>query len=64
MENTNPFKALEPDASCPPYLKQEVISEIDMIRNSLQVVEVYAYDIFAAFTVFVCELLPNENQPQ
>ena len=64
MENTNPFKALEPDASCPAYLKQEVVSEIDMIRNSLQVVEVYAYDIFAAFTVFVSELLPNENQPQ
>lgn len=61
MESTNPFKQLEPDVPCPPNLKGEIVSEIDLIRNSLQVVEVYAYDIFSVFVTFVSELIPNEE---
>lgn len=59
----NPFDQLEPDASCPPGLKKELTSEIDLIRNSLNVAEVYAYDIFTAFTSFLSGLLPDENPP-
>lgn len=62
MENPNPFKQIEPDAECPPHLKTEIFSEIDLIRNSLQVVEVYAYDIFTAFTTFLSGLLPDETK--
>ncbi|QJW88111.1 hypothetical protein HNV11_01320 [Spirosoma taeanense] len=61
MENKNPFKAIEPDAQCPVHLREELISEIDLIRNSLQVVEVYAYDIFAAFTTFLTGLTPHDE---
>ncbi|MBC8154729.1 MAG: hypothetical protein H7Z72_17665 [Bacteroidetes bacterium] len=43
----NPFKAIEPDAVCPPHLKEELVSEIDLIRNTLQVVELYSGDLFA-----------------
>ena len=43
----NPFKSIEPDAVCPPHLKTELISEIDLIRNALQVVELYSGDLFA-----------------
>lgn len=60
----NPFKEMESDAQCPPHLKEEIFSEIDLIRNSLQVVEVYAYDIFSAFTTFLSGLVPEEtNNP-
>ncbi len=64
MNDKNPFKDMEPDASCPPYLKDELVSEIDLIRNALQVVEVYGYDIFAVFTAFLSGLVPEpEKQP-
>ncbi len=58
----NPFKEMEPDATCPPHLKKEIVSEIDLIRNSLQVVEVYAYDIFSAFTTFLSGLIPDKDK--
>lgn len=45
MENS--FKAIEPDAVCPPHLKVEIVSEIDLIRDVLQVVELYSGDLFA-----------------
>lgn len=57
----NPFKEMESDAHCPPHLKTELFSEIDLIRNSLQVVEVYAYDIFAVFTAFLSGLVPEDD---
>ncbi|GAA4468093.1 hypothetical protein GCM10023189_52800 [Nibrella saemangeumensis] len=42
----NPFKQLEPDASCPAHLKTELVSEIDLIRNALQVVVLYTGSLF------------------
>jgi hypothetical protein len=42
----NPFKLIEPDATCPPEVKTAVISEIDLIRNALSVVELYTGDLF------------------
>ncbi|QJD78609.1 hypothetical protein [Spirosoma rhododendri] len=59
--NTNPFKDLEPDVHCPPELKREIFAELDMVRNALQVVEVYAYDIFTVLTVFLDGLMPVDN---
>lgn len=53
---------MEPDAQCPPHLKHEIMSEIDLIRNALQVVEVYGYDIFSVFTTFLSGLVPNEEK--
>ncbi|GAB4027053.1 hypothetical protein GCM10028809_11680 [Spirosoma gilvum] len=47
MENTNPFKQLEPDDVCPPNLKTELVSEIDLIRNAITLVELYVGDLFA-----------------
>ena len=46
MEIHNPFKELEPDASCAPHLKTELVSEIDLIRNTMTVVELYVGDLF------------------
>lgn len=62
MNSTNPFKQLEPDVHCPPELKEKIVSEIDLIRNVLQIVDVYAYDIFPAFTTFVSGLIPDEEK--
>lgn len=45
MENTNPFKQLESDAICPPNLKTELVSEIDLIRNAITIVDLYIGDL-------------------
>ncbi|QDK82939.1 hypothetical protein EXU85_31765 [Spirosoma sp. KCTC 42546] len=45
MENTNPFKQLESDAVCPPNLKTELVSEIDLIRNAITIVDLYIGDL-------------------
>jgi hypothetical protein len=45
-ESTNPFKQMEPDESCPPNLRGEIVSEIDFIRNSLTVVRLYVGELF------------------
>ena len=53
MEETNPFKEIEPDADCPPHLKEELVSEIDLIRNAMTVVELYTGDLFGAVLALV-----------
>lgn len=45
----NPFKQIESDALCPPHLKEEIVSEIDTIRNTLTVIELYSGDLFSTF---------------
>ena len=47
----NVFKQLESEDSCPAHLKKEIISDIDLIRNALQVVELYAGDLFGVLSV-------------
>ena len=54
----NPFKLIEPDANCPPHLREQIISEIDMIRNTLTVVELYTGDLFGAISA----LLANASE--
>lgn len=44
MEN---FKEIEPTDLCPPHIKKELISEIDSIRNGLQIVELYVGDFLS-----------------
>ena len=52
MANSNPFKELEPDATCPPQLKTELVSEITLIRNVMTVIDLYVGDLFnVAFTL-------------
>ncbi|GAB2605419.1 hypothetical protein [Spirosoma areae] len=46
MEKPNPFKEMESDAICPPHLKTEIVSEIDLMRNVMTVVELYIGDLF------------------
>ena len=46
----NPFKQIEPDVTCPPYLKDQIISELDLIRNTLKVVELYSGDLFGTLS--------------
>ncbi len=59
----NPFKAIEPDAVCPPHLKVELISEIDLIRNVLQVVELYSGDLIATLLGHVSGVADNTQPP-
>jgi hypothetical protein len=54
----NPFKLIEPDANCPPHLREQIVSEIDMIRNMLTVVELYTSDLFGAISA----LLSNASE--
>ena len=42
----NPFKELEPDVTCPPHLKEELVSEITLIRNVMTVIDLYIGDLF------------------
>lgn len=57
MESPNPFKELEPDAVCPPHLKNELVSEIDLIRNAITIIELYVGDLFGLASALVS---PNQ----
>lgn len=46
METPNPFKEIESDAVCPVHLQNELVSEIDLIRNAITIVDVYIGDFF------------------
>ena len=49
----NPFKIIEPTDDCPPHLKDQIVSEIDLIRNALKVVELYSGDLFSSLSVLL-----------
>ena len=49
----NPFKTIEPTDNCPPHLKQQIVSEIDLIRNVLNIVELYSGDLFGSITTLL-----------
>ncbi|ADB40724.1 hypothetical protein [Spirosoma linguale] len=51
METTNPFKELEPDGICPPHLQHELVTEIDLIRNTITIIEIYIGDLFSLVSV-------------
>lgn len=49
----NVFKEIELPDRCPPNVKEELISEIDLIRNSLAVVEMYVHNLFNVTSTLV-----------
>ena len=65
METTNPFKQLEPDDLCPPHLKTELVSEIDLIRTAVTVIDLYIGDLFALASALVNppHLTPDDTNP-
>ncbi len=50
------FKELEPDDSVPPYLKEALVSEIDFIRDALQIVTLYTEGFFSAAVKCLSEI--------
>ena len=60
MEKSNSFKDLESDSMCPPHIKLELVTEIDLIRNSIKVVELYVGDFLGLLSVLVN---PNVKTP-
>jgi hypothetical protein len=61
----NVFKEIELPDVCPPNVKEELISEIDLIRNSLSIVGVYIDDLFSVSSTLVSDIqLPSKpSQP-
>ena len=59
------FKEIELPDACPPHIKEELVSEIDLIRNSLSVVEVYVEDLFnvAATLVSIITFPSKPSKP-
>lgn len=67
MEKSNPFKDLESDAVCPPHIRLELVTEINSIRNGMQVVELYVGDFLGLLSVLVTpntQTPPNPISPQ
>ncbi|MEZ0485665.1 hypothetical protein [Fibrella aquatica] len=58
----NPFKLIEPEGVCPPHLKEQIVSEIDLIRNALKVVELYSGDLFGSLSVLLSRA-PDSDLP-
>lgn len=56
----NPFKLIEPDDDCPPHLKEQLVSEIDLIRNTLKIVELYSGDLFGSISVLLTPAPGND----
>lgn len=63
METPNPFKQLEPDAVCPPHLKAELVSEIDLIRNTVTVIDLYIGDLLGIVSVLITSSQTASDTP-
>jgi hypothetical protein len=50
------FKELEPGDSVPPYLKEALVSEIDFIRDTLQIVTLYTEGFFSTAATCLSEI--------
>lgn len=50
--NNDVFKELEPDAEVPAYLKNALVSEIDLIRDTMHIVELFTDSLFS--TALLC----------
>ena len=49
-EKENPFKLLEPNGQVPDHLKKALVSEIDTIRNTSAIVELFIGNFINALT--------------
>lgn len=50
LEKENPFKLLEPNGQVPDHLKKALVSEIDTIRNTSAIVELFVGNFINALT--------------
>ncbi|MGF7218352.1 hypothetical protein GGR92_004529 [Spirosoma lacussanchae] len=62
MNESNPFLAIEPDGMCPPKLREQLIAEIDLIRNTMTVVELYVGEFFKAASVLADPSVSTSGQ--
>lgn len=64
MDSTyNVFKEIELPDTCPPAIQEELVSEIDLIRNSLTFLDVFVGDLFQVATTLVSTIqLPDKPQ--
>ncbi len=53
MMETNPFKAIEPTDNCPPHMKEQIVSEIDTIRNAMTLVQLYVGELFGMASALI-----------
>lgn len=49
-ENENPFKLIEPNGQVPEHLKKALVSEIDTIRNTSAIIELFVGNFINALT--------------
>ena len=52
------FKEMEPDAPAPAYLREALVSELDVIRDTMQIVGLFTDSL--ASTVLMC--LPESDE--
>lgn len=50
LESENPFKLIEPDGQVPERLKKALVSEIDTIRNTSTIIELFVGNFINALT--------------
>lgn len=49
-DKENPFKLIEPEGQVPVQLKKALVSEIDTIRNTSIIIELFVGNFFNALT--------------
>lgn len=54
-EKKNAFKEIEPNERAPESLKKEISSEIDSIRNTSAIIELYVGNLFNAISTALKE---------
>lgn len=57
---SNPFLEIDPEESAPEGLKQALTSEIDVIRNAIEIVRLYVDFLFPAIGAVAS---PSSGQP-
>ncbi|PRY41019.1 hypothetical protein CLV58_106206 [Spirosoma oryzae] len=61
-EKNNPFHALESDADCPPDLRDDLIAEIDLMRNVLMAADTCIHNIVGVVTTFMSGLSSTDQK--
>jgi len=54
--NHDVFSKLEPNVEVPEYLKNALISEIDFIRDTIQIVELFTDSLFSTALLCVSDI--------
>ncbi|WP_373513468.1 hypothetical protein [Persicitalea sp.] len=56
------FKEMESDAEVPAYLKNALVSEVDFIRDTMQIVELFTDSLFSTALMCVSDI-EEPSQP-